>query len=187
MNQANTSSTRSIAIGAIGFCLVSLLVFATVAFAETWMYKSLGLTGSYLAWTILFIVLGGAVLRTLILDPQQRKCFYLTFALAFLAYAIGWILCYFVLKGTLGEWIGSLAGSFLMAFVLATRFGVTKKLLVWSAILFVANSLGYFIGSEINGVLGGRLGMLLWGAIYGLFLGAGLGLFLHLTQAKLSG
>src|SRR5262245_10146601 len=160
MNQENAASpTRSIGTGAIGFCLVSLFVFGTVAFAETWMYKSLGLTGSYLAWTILFILLVGMVLRTLIVNPIQRKRFYFTFGLAFLAYAIGWVVSYFALKGSLGEWIGSLAGSFLMALVLAVRFGVTRQLLVWFAILFVANSLGYFLGSEINGVVGGRLGM----------------------------
>jgi hypothetical protein len=41
---------------------VSLFVFATVAFAEGWMYRHLTVVGSYLVWTILFIALGGGAL-----------------------------------------------------------------------------------------------------------------------------
>ena len=31
---------RSMLIGSFGFCLASLCVFATVAFAERWMYRT---------------------------------------------------------------------------------------------------------------------------------------------------
>ena len=61
MDGPKPSLARSIITGAIGFGLVSLCVFATVAFAERWMYRNLGLSGSYLAWTVLFILLSGVV------------------------------------------------------------------------------------------------------------------------------
>jgi hypothetical protein len=56
-----------------------------------------------------------------------------------------------------------------------------------SAVLFVANSVGYFAGSALNNSIGGRPGMLLWGAAYGLCLGAGLGAVLHLAQSRGAG
>jgi len=44
------SLARSLLIGGFGFCLASLCVFATVAFAEWWRYRNLGLSGS-LRWS----------------------------------------------------------------------------------------------------------------------------------------
>lgn len=189
------SLERSLLIGGLGFALVSLCVFATVAFAERWMYQNLGLTGAYIAWTALFILLGGGVLGSLVVGRWRLPKFYLLFGLAFFMYAVGWVVAYFVIRGMAGEWLGSLAGSVLMAAVLtiglrakgvdgsvgasATSAGV----LYLSALLFVANSVGYFLGSAINDALGGRAGMLLWGTIYGLCLGAGLGALIHFAQA----
>ena len=63
-------------------------------------------------------------------------------------------------------------------------FGVIGSALMLSAVLFIANSIGYFLGSTLNDAVGGRAGMLLWGAVYGLFLGAGLGAVLHLAQSR---
>jgi hypothetical protein len=170
--------------GGIGFGAASLCVFATVAYAEGWMYRNLGLLGAYLAWTILFILLGGGALGPLVVRRWQMPKFYLLFAVAFFAYAVGWVASYFVLGGVVGEWIASLVGSFLMALVFAAGFGVARSAFSLSAILFVANSLGYFLGSAVNNSLGSRAGMLLWGLIYGVFLGAGLGAVLHLAQAR---
>ena len=62
---------RSIMIGSLGFLLASLCVFATVAFAEGWMYRSLGLSGAYVVWTVLFIFLGGALLSPLVIGPGR--------------------------------------------------------------------------------------------------------------------
>lgn len=79
---------RSAIAAGIGFCLVSLCVFATVAFAEKWMYAQLGLPGAYLAWTALFILLGGGVLGSLVGGKWRLPKFYLLFGAAFLAYAM---------------------------------------------------------------------------------------------------
>ena len=160
------------------------MVFTTVAFAEGWMYRHLGLLGAYLAWTAIFILLGGGVLGPLVVRRWQMPRFYLLFAAAFLAYAVGWILAYFVLGVGVGEWIGSLLGSVLMGLVLSAGFGVSDSVYKFSAILFIANSLGYFLGSAVNDSFATRAGMLLWGLLYGVFLGAGLGAVLHLAQVR---
>ena len=176
--------TRSIATGAIGFGLVSLCVFATVAFAERWMYQNLGLWGAYLTWTVLFIVLSGAVFGSLVVIRWRLPRFYLLFGLAFFAYAAAWIIAYFVLRNAAGELIGSLAGSVLMAIVFAAGFGSLRSTLKLSAVLFVSNSLGYFLGSALNEAFGGQIGMLFWGVAYGLFFGAGIGAALQLVQQQ---
>lgn len=175
---------HSLLTGGLGFCLASLCVFATVAFAERWVYARLGLYGAYLAWTALFILLGGGALGTLAVGRWRLPRFYLLFGLAFFAYAAGWVGAYFTLGGAAGEWVGSLAGSLLMGCVFAVGFGVLRSALKLSAVLFVANSVGYFLGSALNEAVGGRAGMMLWGAAYGLSLGAGLGAVLHMAQAR---
>jgi hypothetical protein len=174
---------RSLLWGGLSFGLVSLCVFATVAFAERWMYARLGLIGAYLAWTLLFMIPGGAVLNALVVGERRGIKFYLLFGAAFFAYAIGWVSAYFMLSGgAAGEWVGSLAGSVLMGLVFAAGFDVLRNAPVLSVILLVSNSAGYFLGSALNDFIGGRAGMLLWGAAYGLCLGAGLGAALHVAQ-----
>src|SRR5919112_365828 len=139
----NPSLGRSLLVGAAGFCLVSLCVFATVAFAERWMYARLGLYGAYLAWTALFILLGGGVLGTLVGGRWRLPKFYLLFGAAFFAYAVGWVGAYFLLRGAAGEWVGSVVGSLLMGAVFAAGFGAWRSALKLAAVLFVANSAGY--------------------------------------------
>ena len=177
---------RSIITGAIGFGLVSLCVFATVAFAERWMYRHLGLLGAYVTWTVLFILLGGAVLGSLVVGRWRLPKFYLLYGLAFFFYADGWVLAYFFLRDGAGEWVGSLAGSILMALVFAVGFGVMRSTMKFAVLLFVANSVGYFLGLALNAYFGGSTGMLLWGAAYGLFLGAGIGAVLHYAQSGIN-
>jgi hypothetical protein len=150
------------------------------------MYQTLGLMGAYLTWTAMFILLGGGVIGSLVVGRWRLPKFYLLFALAFFMYAIGWVLAYFLVRGRAGELIGSLAGSFLMGAVLTFALGAAQSTLYLSALLFVANSIGYFLGEAVYGSLGRPAGMLLWGVIYGLFLGAGLGLLLHLAQSRKS-
>lgn len=177
-----SSLTRSVATGAIGFGLVSLFVFATVAFAERWMYQNLGLVGAYLTWTVLFIVLSGAVFGSLVIIRWRLPRFYLLWALAFFAYAAVWMLAYFSLRGTTGELIGALVGSILMAVILALGFGSLRSIVKLSAVLFVSNCLGYFLGAALLYSLSAPAGMLLYGVVYGLFFGAGIGAALHLVQ-----
>ncbi len=176
------SLQRAIVTGGLGFGLVSLCVFATVAFAERWMYTHLGLLGAYLVWTALFILLGGAVLGSLVVGRWRLPKFYLLYGVAFFVYAAGWIGAYFSLPGTAGEWLGSFVGSILMAIAFAMGLGAIRATVKLSAILFVANSLGYFLGSALNNYVAGRGGMLIWGIVYGLFLGAGIGVVLQLAQ-----
>ena len=178
------SLQKSVVIGGLGFALVSLCVFATVAFAERWMYTHLTVLGAYLVWSALFILLGGAVLGSLLVKRWRLPKFYLLFGLAFFLYAAGWVFAYFNLRSVAGEWVGSLVGSVLMALVFAAGFGGLRSLLKFSALLFIANSAGYFLGAAIYASLGGEGGMLLWGVVYGLFLGAGLGAVLHLAQLR---
>jgi hypothetical protein len=179
----NTQLSRAVLRGGIGFCFVSLVVFATVAFGERWMYARLGRWGAYVAWTLAFVLLGGAVFGSLVEDRRWRlPKFYLLWGMAFFAYAAGWVFAYFTFRDALGEWLGSLIGSVLMTIVFALGLKATRLIPKLSILLFVANSAGYFLGSAINERVGGRTGMLLWGAIYGLFLGAALGALLYLSQ-----
>ena len=178
------SLARSVLVGGAGFCVVSLCVFATVAFAERWMYARLGLLGAYAAWTAMFVLMGGAALGVLAVGRWRLPRFYALFGAAFFAYAAGWVGAYFVLRGTAGEWAGAALGSVLMAAVFAAGFGVMRSALKLSAVVFAAHTVGYFVGSALNDALGGRAGMLTWGAAYGLCLGAGLGAVLHLAQAR---
>ena len=182
-NRSMPSLARSVVTGAIGFCLVSLVVFATVAFGERWMYQRLSFAGAYLTWTVLYILLGGAVLGSLVVGRWRLPKFYLLYGLAFLLYAVGWVAAYFKLRGGAGEWLGSLAGSILMALVFAAGFKQMSSVPKFVLILFVANSIGYFLGSALNDSVGGQGGMLLWGVSYGFFLGAGIGAVLHYSQA----
>jgi hypothetical protein len=183
-HQTVPSLQKSLLIGGVGFSTVSLCVFATVAFAERWMYTNLTVLGAYLAWTALFILLGGAVLGSLVVKRWRLPKFYLLYGLAFFLYALGWVAAYFILRGRAGEWLGSLAGSILMALVFAAGFRVISATAKFGVILFVANSIGYFLGSTLNDYLGGQVGMLLWGVSYGLLLGAGIGAVLHFAQTK---
>jgi hypothetical protein len=173
--------SRAVVTGALGFGLASLCVFATVAFAERWMYDRLGLRGAYVVWTALFILLGGTALRPIVTSGSAGR-FYLLFALGFFVYAVGWIGAYFTLRGAAGEWAGSLVGSALMGLVFAAGFRVPRSTFRLAAVLFIANSIGYFVGSFINSAVGAKTGMLLWGGIYGLCLGGGLGAVLQIAQ-----
>jgi hypothetical protein len=187
-NGAHTSIPslgQSLLIGGFGFCLTSLCVFATVAFAERWMYQNLGLGGAYFVWTVLFVLLGGALLSPLVIGPGRLWRFQLLFGLAFLLYAAGWVASYFTLRGFAGELAGAIAGSILMALVIALAFGVMKSFLAQTAALFIGNSAGYFLGESLHHLIQGETGMLLWGVLYGLCMGAGLGLSIFLAQRPL--
>jgi hypothetical protein len=178
------SLRRSVVMGGFGFCLVSLCIFATVAFAERWMYQRLGILGAYAAWTALFILLGGGLISPLVTGPRRVLRSYALFSAAFFMYAVGWIVAYFILRGSAGEWVGSIVGSVLMGLVIAAGFKVLRLALKLSAVLFVTNSAGYFLGSALNDMVGGKTGMLLWGVVYGLSFGIGLGATFYIAQSQ---
>ena len=182
--RAVPSLKSSLVIGGVGFGVVSLCVFATVAFGERWMYTTFGVLGAYIAWTTLFILLGGAVLGSLVVGRWRLPQFYILYGLAFFFYSLGWFGAYFTLRGNLGEWVGSLVGSASMAYVFALGFLRLESTIRYSVLLFVANSAGYFLGSLLNNTIGGRAGMLVWGAVYGLGLGTGISAVLHFAQGE---
>jgi hypothetical protein len=177
------SLTQCLLIGSSCFTLASLVVFATVAYGERWMYRNLGLSGAYLAWTALFILLGGAALRPLLIAGGTAR-FYLLFGIAFLLYAVGWVAAYFTLRDGFGEWVASFAGSALLAAAFAWAFGSWRSLVKLIVVIFIANSAGYFLGSLINSALRGRVGMVMWGLLFGLGLGAGLGYAIYESQSE---
>jgi len=178
------SLNRAVATGAIGFGLVSLCVFATVAFAERWLFQHFGLLGTYLIWIVLFILLSGALFGSLVVVRWQLPKFYLLFGLAFFAYAAAWMIAYFKLGRTAGEAAGSLVGSILMAIIFAAGFRALKSVLKVCVVLFVANFFGYFVGAALFDSISEPAGMLLFGVVYGLFFGAGIGAVLYLVQQQ---
>lgn len=177
------SLKRFIIRGGIGFAIASLCVFATVI-AQRWMYRNLGVTVAYLVWIGLFILLGGTALSPLIVDKRQRSRFYVMFGIAFFAYGICWMAAYFTLRGAVGEWLGSFAGSICMALVFAVGFGVLRSAPLFAVLLYVANSIAYFVGSLLFYSFSHDVGLLVWGPFYGFCLGAGLGAVLYIAQTR---
>jgi len=187
--QSDAASTplslkRFILTGGIGFSVASLCVFASVAIAQGWLYHHLGVTAAYLVWIVLFIVLGGISLNSLVVEKHRRSRFYVTFAVAFLAYGISWMAAYFTFQNSIGEWLGSLAGSVCMTLIFAAWFGAMRSAPSLCALLFIANSIGYFVGSLLFYSFRHVVGLLVWGPFYGFCLGAGLGAVFYIAQSK---
>lgn len=183
-NSTPLSLKRSIVTGGIGFSIASLCVFATVAFAQKWMYDHLSVTGAYIAWITLFILLGGGALFPLAGGRWRLLRFYAIFGAAFFLYGISWMAAYFTFRNAVGEWLGGFVGSVLMALVFAAGYGALRSAPLLSALLFIASSIGYFLGSIIYYSLDKPVGMLLWGVVYGFCFGAGLGGALCLAQSR---
>jgi hypothetical protein len=119
------------------------------------------------------------VLLPLASAPWRGGRFVGLFALAFFLYAVGWGVAYFAQPNRLGEWLGSLLGSLAMGQAFVVGFKVRKAPLHLAAILFLASSVGYFVGSALSDAYVRPMGMLLWGGVYGLCLGVGLGIVLR--------
>jgi len=191
MNTATQTASRDSSFFRISRCqleaslrfgLASLLVYATVAFGERWMYRNFGLAGSYGIWTLLFVGFGGLALKPLVVQPKPKRTFWRWFGLAFFAYATGWITSYFTLRGAAGEWVGSLVGSAVLGLVLTVVFGAQNRYIRISLELFVAHSAAYFLGGWLHHSLRGKPGMLVWGVCYGLGFGLGLARALYWAQ-----
>lgn len=175
---------RSLVIGTTGFALASLVVFGFWAVAGRVMYRTLGEAGFYAVCAVLFILIGSALLRPLTRLSFGR--FALLFGAAFAAYALCWCLAWFLMRGKAREWVGSLAGSVALCVVACAMFSNWRAFAVSAAVVFVAHSAGYFLGSYLYEVLSGHRfsSKLAWGLFYGLGTGAGLGFAFWKAQSK---
>jgi len=170
--------------GGVGFGLVSTVVFATVAWGERVMYSSLGQVGAYLVWTALFILGGGFALGRLVIGTGGLLRFYGFFATGFLFYSAIWMTSYFLIRGIIGEVIGTVAAGMLLGFLYLVAFDVKKAGAgVVFAVMFGSTS-GYFLGRVIWLAIPGPAGMVGWGVAYGLLLGLGLSFAIYLAQAS---
>lgn len=177
----------SVTRGGLGFAAVSLAAFSVWAFAGQWLSANVREAGFYAAVAIVFVALSGLVLHPLVRGPGSIRRFYKAFVPAFAAYAVVWSLLWFALQSRLGEWLGSLGGSVAFAALIGRALGTLRPLAKVSAVLFLAHSVGYFMGGdfyywskapaavELLGGISRTLGRLGWGLFYGLGFGAGLG------------
>jgi hypothetical protein len=179
----------SIMRGAISFMLVSLAGFSVWAFGGSWFYKHVGEAGLYASCAVVFVGLAGILMHPLLQGDRRVRRFYAAFIPAFLAYAVLWSVCWFLLKFGPGEWLGSFLGCAAFAVVLGTMMGSQRGLGKVILILFFAHSTGYFLGGaayssmrhppellrELSRAQIGLLGKLLWGLFYGIGFGAGIG------------
>jgi hypothetical protein len=178
---------QSLLRGALGFTILSVAGFVPWAVLGGVLHKKVGEAGMYAACALVFIALSGPLLHRLIMGPGSLIRFYALFSVAFTLYSIGWIAGWMVLRGHTGSLVGLLAGTALMGLVFCLAFRAMESLPVVVAVLFLANSAGYFLGGVVEGLVYPHLptlAMLLWGVFYGLGLGAGLGLAFFTCQKK---
>jgi hypothetical protein len=171
--------------GTWGFMLVGIIGFAPWAIFEHW-FRSLREQHLYIACLVAFIAASGPLLHRLILGPGSLPRFYKLFALAFTAYAIGWIALWVTLRGREGEFLGQVAGCSAMGAVIAFAFGQLRAALPIIAALFAGSALGYYAGDWLYHTYSQEmryLAMAGWGICYGAGFGAGLGLAFHVAQA----
>jgi hypothetical protein len=195
---------QSILRGAVGFMIVSIAGFLPWVFAGKWHYRNPSELVMYLTCAAVFISLSGLLLHPLIIGPGSLKRFYIFFSIAFAAYAFAWIAGWMGLRGHamhVRSIVGLLAGTVVMGILFSLAFAAPAEMLKVIAVLFLLNSLGYFVGGWVEGCLArqneisligvtltGRviaiLMKLLWGACFGIGLGAGLGIAFHLCQRR---
>jgi len=186
----------SVRRGIGGFTVVSVAGFAPWAVFGRWFYRNIGEMGLYSVCGFVFIGLAGLLMHRLILGPGSLSRFYKLFALSFAAYSAAWIGGWMALRGHSGSIAGLLAGTAIMGWMLALAFDSGGKTIKVIAVLFLLNSLGYFIGGVVEGA-GFRfpgtslskstqviIAKSLWGVCYGIGFGAGLGMAFHMCQAK---
>jgi len=180
-------------LGGLAFSVVSVLAYSLWAFPPGFIKGELAL---YSSIALTYLLLAGLFLHRLV--PGERKIvrFYAAFVPGFLAYSILWTICYFSLRGTLGETVGSALG---LAALTAIMLAVLQRRFCWFweclGILFLLHTLGYTLGGlcyystyESGTSFGAesrllaplleghqQFGRLLWGFFHGFGFGAGLG------------
>jgi hypothetical protein len=174
--------------GIVGFGGAALVVFGSVALAEGALHQALGTAGSYVLWTILFMVLGGGFLGRLVAGRGSLWRFVGVFSVGFALYGAGWCTGWFVWKWGWGEILGTVLGAALLHGVLVSAFGQGRLFFSLLPVWLVANLAGYFLGEAAWFALKrSPVGMSVWGLIYGVCLGAGLGWLLHRLQRPVAG
>ena len=172
----------SMLCGALAFTIASILVFMTVAFAERQLYQILGLLGAYIFWIILFIGSGTILLYRLVRRVMSMPRFAIAYATSFIVYSAAWMVSYYCMPNTTGEWIGSISGSIGITISFAIFFGLPRYIVLWTFAFFVLHSIGYFIGSYVFRIAPTKESMILWGITYGLGTGSGLGFILYYVK-----
>jgi hypothetical protein len=186
--------------GMIGFTLVSIAGFIPWAVFGKWFRGHGGEIMMYVVCALVFLALSGLWLHRLILGSGSRVRFYKLFTVAFTAYAVAWIVGWMSLRGHAGSFVGLLAGTGIMGWIISAAFGSPAQRWKIIAALFLCNAVGYFLGGVIEGALvdlcecsGGTaltkptqllIAKLQWGVCYGLGLGAGLGLAFYWAQQE---
>ena len=187
--------------GTIGFTLVSLGGFLPWVLASGTFYRRVGEGGLYAVCAVVFVVLSGLLLHRLIIGPGSLARFYGIFSLAFVGYSIAWTAGWMLLRGHIGSLAGLFAGTAVMGALFACGFGICAQMWKVIAVLFVTNTLGYFVGGWAYESLGAQrdlnlfgvaldrstrsaLAKAAWGLFYGVGFGAGIGAAFYLCQER---
>ena len=193
-------------VGSLGFCAVSLLSFSIWAFAARPLYQTIGEVGMYAVIALAFVGLSGALFNRLLIAPGTLGSFYGLFTASFVSYSILWSLAWFMLAKPLGARpagvVAALLGTIAMSACLSSGLGSWQPFWKNTLFLFVAHTLGYFLGDllfswllsesgarSLEGILSkpARIvaAKLSWGLGYGLGFGLGIGHNLYQLQAPL--
>ena len=165
--------------GSLSFGAVSTLAYSIWAFR--WVPGTVGL---YTTTALVYVGLGGLALSRLVTAPGAWQRFPFCFATVFLAYAAGWCLFWFGLRGKFqADFFGAAAGLAAMTWLLQRAFNQPRGFLMMFGTLLALHSVGYYAGEQLYAAIRGANGRLLWGAAHGLGFGAGLGFVLQRCQS----
>jgi hypothetical protein len=178
---------QSVTVGAIGFTIVSVMMFGLWAAGGSWMTQNLGELGFYSVLAVGFMAGGGGAFAPVLIGKNLGR-FYVLFVGSFLLYAVIWTACWVLLRkiGWGREWAGSILGPALMGMTFAWVFRANQHL--WRCVLamVVSNTAGYFVGEWLFYMkpLHNQFGMILWGITYGAGFGAGIAACLYWCQTE---